>query len=145
MATLATTGMLARQTGFRETLGDTPDVVFVRVGLPAEMLAEGILRVDPLEFAPDAPRFIDFSEMAESGYERGAGKIRGGYQKGQCAGRQGHRRGGCAGTGLSYRQTLVDGSQPGSETAGSEPYRCKSCRGALWMVLIALGLYLVFR
>ena len=53
---------------------------------------------------------------------------------------------GAPGTGLSYRQTLVDGSQPGSnETAGSEPYRGKPWRGVLWMVLIALGLYLVFR
>ena len=53
---------------------------------------------------------------------------------------------GAPGTGLSYRQTLVDGSQPGSrETVGSEPYRGKPWRGVLWIVLIALGLYLVFR
>jgi hypothetical protein len=49
---------------------------------------------------------------------------------------------GAPGTGLSYRQTLVDGSGVGSsETAGSEPYRGRPWRGVLWMVLIALGLY----
>jgi hypothetical protein len=48
---------------------------------------------------------------------------------------------GAPGTGLSYRQTLADGSEP----AGSEPYRAKAWRGALWIALIALGLYLVFR
>jgi hypothetical protein len=53
---------------------------------------------------------------------------------------------GAPGTGLSYRQTLVDGSQPGqSDSAGSAPYRGKPWRGVLWMVLIALVLYLVFR
>ena len=48
---------------------------------------------------------------------------------------------GAPGTGLSYRQTLVDESEP----AGSEPYRAKPWRGALWIALIALGLYLLFR
>jgi hypothetical protein len=53
---------------------------------------------------------------------------------------------GAPGTGLSYRQTLVDGSQPGSsDSAGREPYRGKPWRGVVWMALIALGLYLVFR
>jgi hypothetical protein len=35
----------------------------------------------------------------------------------------------------------VDGSEP----AGSELYRAKPWRGVLWIALIALGLYLVFR
>ena len=48
---------------------------------------------------------------------------------------------GAPGTGLSYRQTLVDGSEP----AGSEPYRAKPWRGVLWIALIALGVYLFFR
>ena len=53
---------------------------------------------------------------------------------------------GAPGTGLSYRQTLADGSQLGSsETPGREPYRGKPWRGVVWMALIALGLYLVFR
>ncbi len=53
---------------------------------------------------------------------------------------------GAPGTGLSYRQTLVDGSQPGSSgPAGSEPYRVRPWRGVLWMALIVLVLYLVFR
>lgn len=53
---------------------------------------------------------------------------------------------GAPGTGLSYRQTLVDGSQPSSsDSAGSEPYRPKPWRGVVWIALIALGLYLVFR
>ena len=48
---------------------------------------------------------------------------------------------GAPGTGLSYRQTLADGSEP----AGAEPYRGKPWRGVFWMVLIALGLYLILR
>ena len=48
---------------------------------------------------------------------------------------------GAPGTGLSYRQTFADGSEP----AGGEPYRGKPWRGVLWSALIALGLYLVFR
>jgi hypothetical protein len=53
---------------------------------------------------------------------------------------------GAPGTGLSYRQTLVDGSAPaGGVPAGDEPYRGKPWRGALWIALIALGLYLVLR
>jgi hypothetical protein len=48
---------------------------------------------------------------------------------------------GTPGTGLSYRQTLVDGA----ESAPTEPYRGKPWRGVLWMVLIAVVLYLVFR
>ena len=48
---------------------------------------------------------------------------------------------GALGTGLSYRQTLVDGSEPVS----SEPYRGKPGRGAPWMVLIATVLYLIIR
>jgi hypothetical protein len=48
---------------------------------------------------------------------------------------------GAPGTGLSYRQTLVNGSEP----APSEPYRGKPWRGVLWMVLIAIMLYLIFR
>ena len=53
---------------------------------------------------------------------------------------------GAPGTGLSYRQTLVGGSQPASsETSGSEAYRGRPWRGVLWMVLIGIGLYLVFK
>jgi hypothetical protein len=53
---------------------------------------------------------------------------------------------GAPGTGLSYRQTLVDGSQPGSsDSDGSVPYRGKPWCGVLWMVLIVVVLYLVFR
>jgi hypothetical protein len=48
---------------------------------------------------------------------------------------------GAPGTGLSYRQTLGDGA----ESASTEPYRGKPWRGVLWMVLIAVVLYLVFR
>lgn len=48
---------------------------------------------------------------------------------------------GAPGTGLSYRQTLVDGSEP----APAVPYRCKPWRGVLWMVLIAVVLYLILR
>jgi hypothetical protein len=53
---------------------------------------------------------------------------------------------GAPGTGLSYRQTLVDGSQPGSsDSAGGEPYRGKPWHGMFGMVLIVIVLYLVFR
>ena len=48
---------------------------------------------------------------------------------------------GVPGTGLSYRQTLADGSEP----AGGEPYRGKPWRGVFWMVLVVIVLYLVFR
>ncbi len=48
---------------------------------------------------------------------------------------------GAPGTGLSYRQTLLDGSEP----ASSEPYLSKPWRGVLWMALIAVVLYLAFR
>ena len=49
---------------------------------------------------------------------------------------------GVPGTGLSYRETLSEGSQASQP---EQPYRGKPWRGVLWMVLIALGLYLVFR
>ena len=48
---------------------------------------------------------------------------------------------GAPGTGLSYRQTLVDGV----ESASTEPSRGKPWRGVLWMVLIAVVPYLIFR
>jgi hypothetical protein len=48
---------------------------------------------------------------------------------------------GAPGTGLSYRQTLVDGAK----SASTEPYHGKPSHGVLWMVLIAILLYLVFR
>jgi hypothetical protein len=48
---------------------------------------------------------------------------------------------GAPGTGLSYRQTLVDGSEP----AASEPYCGKPWRGVLWIVLIAVVLYVVLK
>ncbi len=48
---------------------------------------------------------------------------------------------GVPGTGLSYGQTLVDGP----ESAPSEPYRGKPWRGVLWIALLALVLYLIFR
>jgi hypothetical protein len=48
---------------------------------------------------------------------------------------------GAPGTGLSYRHTLVDGSEP----APTDPYRGKPWRGVLWMLLIAVVLYLIFR
>ena len=49
---------------------------------------------------------------------------------------------GVPGTGLSYRETLSEGSQASQL---EQRYRGKPWRGVLWMVLIALGLYLVFR
>jgi hypothetical protein len=53
---------------------------------------------------------------------------------------------GAPGTGLSYRRTLVDGSHPGSnDSDGGEPYRGKPWPGVLWLVLIALVLYVVLR
>jgi hypothetical protein len=48
---------------------------------------------------------------------------------------------GAPGTGLSYRQTLVDRSEPG----GREPYRGKPWRGVLWLGLIVLVLYFALR
>ena len=48
---------------------------------------------------------------------------------------------GAHGTGLSYRQTLADGSEPTS----SQPDRGKAWRGLLWIALVALVLYLVLR
>jgi hypothetical protein len=48
---------------------------------------------------------------------------------------------GAPGTGLSYRQTLAEGSEP----APAEPYRGRPWRGVVWMVLIAVVLCLVFR
>ena len=49
---------------------------------------------------------------------------------------------GVPGTGLSYRETLSDGSQ---SSPAEEPYRPKPWRGVLWLVLIALALYVAFR
>jgi hypothetical protein len=49
---------------------------------------------------------------------------------------------GVPGTGLSYRETLSEGSQG---TPTEEPYRPKPWRGVLWMLLIALVLYLVLK
>jgi hypothetical protein len=48
---------------------------------------------------------------------------------------------GARGTGLSYRQTLVDGSEP----ASSEPYRGKPWSGVLWIALAALAIYLILK
>ena len=49
---------------------------------------------------------------------------------------------GVPGTGLSYRETLSDGSQ---SPPAEEPYRPRPWRGVLWLVLIALVLYIAFR
>ena len=49
---------------------------------------------------------------------------------------------GVPGTGMSYRETLSDGSQ---SPPAEEPYRPKPWRGVLWLVLIALVLYAAFR
>ena len=48
---------------------------------------------------------------------------------------------GAPGTGLSYRQTLVDGSGP----APSEPNRGKPWRGVLWIALAAAVIYLILK
>jgi hypothetical protein len=49
---------------------------------------------------------------------------------------------GVPGTGLSYRETLSEGSP---DPSAEQPYRGKPWRGVLWMLLIALVLYLAFR
>ena len=48
---------------------------------------------------------------------------------------------GAPGTGLSYRKTLVGGSEP----ASTEPYRGKPWRGVQWMALVALAIYLILK
>ncbi len=59
--------------------------------------------------------------------------------------RQSYFSQGVPGTGLSYRETLMDRSEPGrSEPTGGDLYHGKPWRRVLWMVLIALVLYLVF-
>ena len=58
--------LLARQSGFRETLGNPLDVLFLFEGLPGEMFAEGVFWIDLFEFLPDATSFIDLAEMTES-------------------------------------------------------------------------------
>lgn len=53
---------------------------------------------------------------------------------------------GAPGTGLSYRQTLVEGAEPtGNEPTGGQPSRGKTWRGVLWLALIALALYVALR
>jgi hypothetical protein len=52
-AGLFTTGS-GWQFSFCEALGNSPDVFFVPEWLPREVFAEGVLRIDILEFAPNA-------------------------------------------------------------------------------------------
>ena len=53
---------------------------------------------------------------------------------------------GAPGTGLSYRQTLVDGAEPtGNEPTGGQPSRGKASRAVLWLALTALALYVALR
>ena len=78
-----------RQSGFGKALGD-PFNVCLPEGLPAEMFAERVFRIDIDELAPDATSLVHLAEMAESGSERGARKIRLGHEentlpeKGRC-------------------------------------------------------------
>ena len=45
------------------------------------MFAERVIWIDLLEFAPDATSLVDFTEMTESGSERGTRKIRLGHEE----------------------------------------------------------------
>src|ERR1035441_8740248 len=45
--------LLRRQSGFRETLGNPPDVFFPLEWLPGEMFAKGVFWIDLFEFTPN--------------------------------------------------------------------------------------------
>jgi hypothetical protein len=57
---------LRRQSGFRETLGKPPNVLFLLERLPGEMFAEGVFWIDLFEFFPDAASLIAVTEMTKS-------------------------------------------------------------------------------
>jgi hypothetical protein len=67
--------LLGRQSGFRETLGNPPDVFFPLEWLPGEMFAKGVFWIDLSKFTPNATGLIDLTEMARSGCKHGACKI----------------------------------------------------------------------
>jgi hypothetical protein len=58
-------GQLGPQSCFHETLGNAPDVIFFPESLPGEMLGEGVLWIDLLEFSPEATSLINLTEMTK--------------------------------------------------------------------------------
>jgi hypothetical protein len=64
-ATLKNDG-LDRQSSFRKTIGNPPNVFFVLEGLSSEMLAEGVSCIDLFELSPDPTSFFDITEMTKS-------------------------------------------------------------------------------
>jgi len=52
-----------RQSGFRKTVSNPPDVFFVLERLPSEMLAEGVSWINLFEFSPDATCFFAITKM----------------------------------------------------------------------------------
>ena len=58
--------LLVRQSGFREVLGNPPNVLFLLERLPGEMFAEGVFWIDLFEFFPDATSLINLTEMTKS-------------------------------------------------------------------------------
>jgi hypothetical protein len=52
-----------RQSGFRKTVSNPPDVCFVLERLPSEMLAEGVSWVNLFEFSPDTTSFFAITKM----------------------------------------------------------------------------------
>jgi hypothetical protein len=64
-----------QQSRFGKALGN-PFNVFLPKGLSAEMFAKRVFLIDIHELAPDATGLVELTEMAKSGSERGARKIR---------------------------------------------------------------------
>jgi len=73
--------LLGRQSGFRETLGNPPDVFFPLEWLPGEMFAKGVFWIDLFKLTPNSTGLIDLTEMAKSGSKYGACKICPGHEE----------------------------------------------------------------
>ena len=72
---------LHRQSGFRETFCNPPDVLFPLERLPDEIFAEGVFWIDLLKLTPNAAGLIDFTEMTKSGSKYGAREICPGHKE----------------------------------------------------------------
>ena len=55
-----------RQSGFRKTLSNPPDVLFVLERLPSEMFAEGVFWIDLFEFFQMRRASSTITEMTKS-------------------------------------------------------------------------------
>ncbi len=80
MGAASLSSLLSRQSGFRETFGNPPDVFFPLEWLPGEMFAEGIFWIDLFKLSPNATGLIDFAEMTKSGSKYGACHICPGHE-----------------------------------------------------------------